>query len=87
MMGLTFYYKTCQYGWHWIHKEDVSQIQGPNRLKIQAGIMDHGGNVMTCQVNQPWASFAIITEAYLGNCTLIATQPVSWGAIKSLYSE
>ncbi|MGD1049052.1 MAG: hypothetical protein ABR899_09935 [Candidatus Krumholzibacteriaceae bacterium] len=87
MTGLTFYYKTCQYGWHWIHKEDVTQVFSPAYLKIEGGVLDHAGDVMTCQVNQPWTLFAITTRAYFGNCSPIATEPVTWGAIRSLYSE
>jgi hypothetical protein len=87
MGGLTFYYSSCQYDWHWIHKEDVTEVTPPGHLYIEEGVLEHAGMVWTCLVNQPWRFFSITKKAYFGNCSPIATESVTWGAIKSLYSE
>ncbi len=87
MTGLMFYYSGCQYDWHWIHKEDVTEVKPPGHLYIEDGVLDHARMVWTCQVNQPWRYFSITKKAYFGNCSPLATESVTWGAIKSLYSE
>lgn len=91
LTGLTFYYNSCQYGWHWIHKEAITLIDVDphtrNYLFIEEGVMEHAGMVWRCGVNQSWVPFTITKRAYFGHCSPIATESVTWGAIKSLYSE
>lgn len=87
MTGLTFYYGSCQNDWHWIHKEDVTEVTPPGQLYIEAGVLEHAGMVWTCLVNQPWRYFSITKKAYFGYCSPLSTEIVTWGSIKSLYSE
>lgn len=89
--GMEFTYSACQYGWHWIHKEDISQIDPthyPNYLYIEDGVAPHQGCVRTCQVvGEQWRQFVILTNVYFGYCSPIGTEGRSWGAIKDLYRE
>jgi len=91
MTGLIFYYWGCQYDWHWIHKEDISDYHaGPRgtKLWIEMGVLDHGQQLRTCEEGSPWRQFVILTNAYFGGtCGPIGTENVTWGTIKNLYAD
>jgi hypothetical protein len=90
MTGQTFYYSSCQYDWHWIHKEVITIFLDDAAIRhymwIEDGSLEHAGLVWRCG-DQSWVPFAITTRAYFGHCTPIAAEGVSWGAIKSLCRE
>jgi len=77
-------YQACQTDWHWSWKIDCVLIDSnPSLIRIKSCGTDPMIQAPNCSIGYPVEQVTVLNDFGLNQ--LIATEPVSWGAIRSLY--